>query len=253
MMAGAPMDHSRITAIITDNGRLAYGTGISPNPFSANQNEWARRHRHAGLRKQITDKIEALFEPRFITPPETSECIEAIVTMTDSRNILELGTCTGFSALHILRAIVGKSGAKLTCVECRPAHDRTFFSTPEIAPYFEFIEESTPQGLQKLHGKMFDLVFVDSDHSVGHCEKELLALWPITRTGTVLLFHDCPERQDPRAEKKGVIWQWLHDKVAEGKLRGTCLPSCEQMDCLAAFGPGYPKQCNPGLGIFIRQ
>lgn len=23
-------------------------------------------------------------------------------------------------------------------------------------------------------------------------------------------------------------------------------------DCLATFGPGYPRECNPGLGIFIR-
>lgn len=253
-MAGAPtMDHAKITSIITAGGSIPYGVGITPNPFSDSQREWPRRRRTASIRKQITEKIEALFEPRFITPPETSECIEAIATMTDSRKILELGTCTGFSALHILRAIVGKEDAKLTCMECRPAHDVTFFSTPEIAAHFEFIEESTPQGLGKLTGRQFDLVFVDSDHSVGHCEKELAALWLITRPGSVLLFHDCPQRQDPIAERDAVVFQWLHEKVVQGKLRGTCFPSCNQMDCESLWGMNYPKACNPGLGIFIRK
>lgn len=254
IMGGDPknMNHDKITNVITANRTVPYGVGITPNPYSEGQTEWVRRHRAAAVRKQITDKIVSLFEPRFITPPETSECIEAIVTMTDSRKILELGTCTGFSALHILRAIVGKSGAKLTCVECRPAHDKTFFATPEIAEYFEFIEESTPQGLDKLKGRIYDLVFIDSDHSVGHCEKEMAALWPITKPGTILLFHDCPEFQDPRAEKRAVIWTWLHEKVAQGVIRGTCLPSCEQLDCADVWGAGYPIHCSPGLGIFVR-
>ena len=247
------MDHDAITNVITRNRTVEYGVGITPNPYAARQAEWVRRHEQAGLRKHLTDKITALFEPRFITPPETSECIEAIVTMTDARRILELGTCTGFSALHILRAIVGKPNAKLTCMECRPAHDKTFFSTPELKPYFEFIQESTPQGLEKLYGTTFDLVFIDSDHSLGHCEKELNALWPITRQGTIMLFHDCPEFQDPLATSRAVIWTWLHEKVAQGRLRGTCLPSCEQMDCIDVWGNGYKKECSPGLGVFIRQ
>lgn len=246
------MNHDFVTDIITAKRTIPYGVGITPNPYSDRQAEWMRRHQQAGLRKQITDKIYALFEPRFITPPETSECIEAIVTMTDARKVLELGTCTGFSALHILRAIVGKPDAKLTCMECRPAHDRTFFATPEIAKYFEFVEESTPHGLDKLHGRVFDLVFVDSDHSVDHCEKELTALFQVTRPGTLILFHDCPEFQDPRDWNRASVWNWLHEKVAQGKLRGTCFPSCEQMDCVDVWGTGYPIHCSPGLGIFVR-
>lgn len=247
------MNHEAITAVITDNGRVPYGVGVVPNPYAQRQPEYLRCHENASARMAITEKIHALQEPRFITPPETSQCIEAIVTMTDARRILELGTCTGVSALHILRAIVGKIGAKLTCMECRPAHDRAFFSRPDIAPYFEFIGLKTPEGLSTLQGQVFDLVFVDSDHSVEHCELELTALWPITREGTVILFHDCPEWQSPGdSNRKGIIWQWLHEKVAQGHLRGTCLPSCEQMDCVDAWGPGYPKQCSPGLGIFVR-
>lgn len=247
------MDHEAITRVVTKNHTVEYGKGILPNPFSHLCDEWQRRHEQSEIRKAITQKIESLYEPRFITPPETSECIEAIVTMTDSRRILELGTCTGFSALHILRAIIGKPNAKLTCVECRPAHDREFFNSPFLKEYFEFIEESTPQALDRLHGQIFDLVFVDSDHSVAHCEKEFNALLPITRQGTIFLFHDCPEKQTPDATETGVVWRWLNEKVAQRALRGTAFPSCRQADCAAIWGPDYPKECSPGLGIFIRQ
>jgi hypothetical protein len=137
-------------------------------------------------------------------------------------------------------------------MECRPAHDRAFFAQPEIAPYFEFIEMQTPGGLTTLTNRVFDMVFVDSDHSPEHCEKELTALWPITRVGTVILFHDCPEYQTPQNKDRCQIWTWLQQKVNQGVLRGTCFPSCKQMDCAIMWGEDYPTNCSPGLGIFIR-
>jgi predicted O-methyltransferase YrrM len=243
------VDHEAITAVMTSQG--PYGTGIRPNPYAARQPEWFRRHQFAEEIKLITDKITSIFEPRFITPPETSGTIEAIVMMTDARVILEIGTCTGFSALHILRAIIGKPGAHLTCMDHRPAHDREFFSIPWIANQFTFVHKETPGGLSSLRGQMFDLVFVDSDHTLEHCQKELEALWPITRPGTIILFHDCPQWQTPDT-RSGVIWEWLQKRVDEKVLRGTCFPSCQQDDCEAQYGHGYPKECNPGLGMFIR-
>lgn len=242
------MDHDAVTKIVAPNG---YGVGVEPNPFAAQCKEWKRRKDHSHVRGMISRKIQMLFEPRFITPPETAECIESIVTMTDSRLILELGTCTGFTSLHILRAIVGKYGAKLTTIDPRPAHDAKWFAQPEIAEYFTHINGWTPDILSSLHGNTYDLVFVDSDHSIEHSEKELNALLPITRPGTLFLFHDCPQREKPGSTEDGTIFKWLHGKVG-GVLRGTVLPTAEQLDCVDAWGPGYPKECNPHLGVFVR-
>ena len=246
------MDHEAITNIITRNRTIPYGVGITPNPFVSQQKEWQRRHAMAAVRKLLTDKIESLFEPRFITPPETSECIEAIITMTDSRKVLELGTCTGFGTMHMARALCGKEGASLVTVDARPAHDPVFFAREEFKGWLQFVEGWTPAVLSHpnvIRTIPYDLVFVDSDHTVDHCEKELNGLWNITQKRSLILFHDCPERQTPQhnSESKGVIWSWLHQKVHEGKLRGTCLPTCEQLDCLDAWGKGYPKECNPHL------
>lgn len=245
------LQHDEITRNVAPNG---YGVGVFPNPYADQCKEWRRRKDFCGLIRMLTDKIEMLFEPRFITPPETSEAIASIITMTDARQVLEIGTHTGFTTLHMLMAIVGKPGARVTSVDCRPAHDKAFFGRPEITPWFRHVEGWTPGILETLQGTIFDLVFVDSDHSVDHCEKELASLINLTRTGTVFLFHDCPKRQTPNhaPDSEGIIFRWLHEKVAQGYFRGTVLPTCEQLDCLMEYGAGYPQDCNPSLGCFVR-
>lgn len=245
------MDHDLITTMM--GGVDNYGRGATPNPFATKQKEWERRKQFAKERAVLTAKIESLFEPRFITPPETSEVIESIVTVTDSRKILEVGTHVAFTALHILRAIVGKEGAKLVSIDARPAHDTEFFARSEIAPYWEFVHGWTPDAFAPLKGRVFDLVFVDSDHSVEHTQKELRALWPLTRKGTIFLFHDVPEWQTPDNPKAPPVRDYLFSKVKDGTFQGGIIPTCEQLDCLDAWGPGYPPQCNPHLGVFIRR
>lgn len=244
------MDHASVTEMI--GGTANYGRGILPNPFASQQKEWERRKRYADVRKLLSTKIESLFEPRFITPPETSELIESIVTASDSRKVLELGTCTGFTTLHILRALYGKTGARLISIDNRPAHDREFWAQPQFAGILEHMEGRTPEILSKLHGTVFDLVFIDSDHSVEHTQQELAALWPITKKGTILLFHDVPEWQSPNLRRAPPIRDFLFGKVLNGTLQGGIVPTCEQLDCLDAWGTDYPAQCNPHLGIFVR-
>lgn len=244
------MDHDAITAAL--GGSERYGIGITPNPFAPLQKEWSRRKQFVKERALITAKIESVFEPRFITPPETSECIEVMVTMTDSRQILECGTHVGFTALHILRAIVGKEGAKLVSIDARPAHDKEFFALPEISKHWEFISGWTPDAFVSLNGRVFDLVFVDSAHDVEHTGKEVTALWPLTKEGSIFVFHDLPFWASPTDRRKPAVRQWVEDRAALKSLNGWIFPNCEQLDCLDAWGPDYPKNCNPHLGLFVR-
>lgn len=240
------LQHDAITDIVTNGRTVPYGVGITPNPFAAQVKEIQRRHQTAALRQLLTDKILSLIEPRFVTGIETSECIEALIAMTDSRRILEIGMCTGFSTLHMLRAVIGKSGASVVSVDSRPAHDRKFFGQ---FSEFTFLEGWTPQVLSQLTG-VFQAVFVDSDHSIEATSKELEALWRVTMPGSIILFHDVPQWQTPDNRTPPPVREWL---LRHPQLEGLCLPSCEQLDCLATYGPNYPKECNPGLGIFIRK
>lgn len=236
--------HNAVTKIVTAQG--PYGTGITPNPYASQVREYQRRHEQAALRKILTDKITSLVEPRFVTGPETSECIEALIAMTDSRRILEIGMCTGFTTLHMLRAIIGKSGASVVSVDSRPAHDRKFFAQFHE---FQFVEGWTPQVFDQLSG-IFDFVFVDSDHSVEHTSREIQALAGLTRPGSAICFHDVPQWQTPTNRIPPPVREWL---LRHPDLEGLCLPSCEQLDCLNEWGAGYPRECNPGLGVFIRK
>lgn len=245
------IDHDEVTRVMSAQG--GYGKGISPNPYIFQEKEWERRRRLWPITLKLSHKIESLFEPRFITPPPTAEFIEALIIMTDARRVLELGMHVGFTSLHLLRALVGKEGAKLTSVDARPAHDREFFTQPDLQPWFEFLEGWTPQILETLKGQWFDLLFIDSDHSVEHSEKERMALVEITKPGSIWVFHDCPQWQTPDNPTPHPICGWLDNLVKTGFFKGMILPTCEQLDGLATWGPGYPKQCNPHLGVFIRQ
>lgn len=254
------MNHDHVTSILTDNGTIPYGTRSTPSPYVKDCKEWERRKVWATPRQMITDKILALFEPRFITPPETSEYIEALVTMTDSLKILELGSCTGFTSLHILRALWGKPMSALVTIDARPAHDHDFFlklSQADGAPSLVMHSGWTPACLASeniTHYAPYDLVFVDSDHALDHTKKEFAALWQITRPGTILLFHDLPAWSDPTNKKPPAVRVWLEELVRDGQLlTGLVLPTAEQLDCLDAHGVGYAPQLNPHLGVFIRK
>lgn len=234
-------------------GAENYHRGIHPNPWTAKHPVLSRRVKARELRETLTHKIEMLFSPRFITSIETCEMLEALVAMTSSRNILELGTHTGFGSLHMLRAIAGDEGAKLVSIDARPAHDREFFEHPAVAKHFRFIEGWTPQCLDQLAGQVFDFVFVDSDHSVEHTQKELAALLKITRPGTMLCFHDCPEWQTPANRTPPPVRTYLLELIQRGEFSGMMLPSPKQLDCLEEWGADYPVQSNPGLAVLIRR
>lgn len=241
--------HNEITAQL--GGKENYGKGILPNPFIGEQREIRRRRESAALLEMVESKIASIFEPRFITGIETCELMSQLITMIGAKQILELGTCTGFGSLHFLRAIVGKSDAMVTSIDCRPALDREWFSQPEIAKWFRFVEGWTPDVIPK--DRSYDFVFVDSDHSVEHTQKEIAGLMPVTHPGTMFCFHDVPEWRTPNIRETPPVRTYLLELIKRGDFQGFMLPSPEQMDCLAEYGPNYPEKCNPGLAVLIRQ
>ncbi len=248
------IDHDAIGKVMWTKGFNDSGcTGVLPNPFVHMSKEWMRRKEFATERSMIDQKIEALYEPRFITHPETSELIGSLVTMMDAKKVLEVGMYSGFTTLHMIKAVYGKPGAQVTSIDCNPAHDREFFEKPEITKHFRFIHGWTPAAIEALKGENFDLVFIDSDHSVEHSNKERAALEKVTGPGCMWVFHDVPRHPTPGNTEEPPIRRWLQDLVNDGYLKGLCVPSPEQPDCLETFGAGYDQLCNPGLGIFIRQ
>lgn len=242
------IDHDAITKVVSAQG--GYGKGVWPNPLALQEKEWERRKSKASDIGDISRKIEMLYEPRFITPPETSEFIAAIVTMTDSRKILEIGTHTGFTTLHILKAILGKSDAHIVTIDARPAHDAEYF---QKWPQLSHVSAWTPDALNHQtvveHSK-YDLVFVDSDHSLEHTKSEMDGLLGLTRVGSIYLFHDLAAWQSPENKSPHPARTFIESIPY---LSGVVLPTCEQQDCLETFGAGYSPNLNPHLGVFVRK
>lgn len=248
-MATTEQWHNEVTASI--GGAENYGKGILPNPWALKEPEWNRREEFSSLRDKLSLKIKMLFEPRFITSPPTCELMESLITMIGAKQILELGTCTGFGTLHMLRAIIGKEGAQVVSVDARPAWDRKFFES--LKPWVQMMEGWTPEALKQLHGRQFDFVFVDSDHTVEHSQKELAALLPITHPGTMICFHDCPEWRTNTHRVEPPVRLWLKGLIKQGDYDGMLLPSPNQLDCEEEYGKGYDNRCNPGLAVLIRK
>lgn len=240
------MDHDAITKVMTNNGTTPIGVGAASNPYAAQCTEWWRQKMEAENISKITAKIASLFEPRFITPPETAEFIEAMITMVDAKSVLELGTYSGFTTLHMLRALIGKPGARIVSIDCRPTHDQAFWNQfPNILTH---VSEWTPQCLNKIQGP-FDIVFVDSDHTEGHTKLEVEELLKLTHEDSIFLFHDLAKWHSPDNPSPHPARRWILECK---ELRGVILPTARQLDCVATWGENYPKQCNPHLGVFMR-
>lgn len=251
IMATTSEWHDRVTASI--GGAENYGKGIWPNPWVDKMAIYERWERAHSTRFALTHKIMMLTEPRFITSTETSLMLEALAVMISARQVLELGTHTGRTALHLLRALVGIDGAKLVSIDARPTHDREFFAQPEIAKHFEFIEGWTPDALGVLKGRQFDFCFIDSDHSVEHTKKELEALKPLTHPGSMLCFHDCPEWQSPSHHAPPPVRLYLESLIQSGEFSGMMLPSPRQLDGMEEWGADYDTRLSPGLAVLIRK
>jgi len=243
--------HDRVTASI--GGAENYGKGIWPNPWIPRHPEFLRRISSGALRDELTHKIQSLFEPRFITGVETCELMESLILMIGATQILELGMHTGFGSLHMLRAIVGKEGARLVSIDARPTHDREFFAQLEIAKHFEFRQGWTPDCLRELFGRKFDFVFVDSAHDLDHTQREMAALEPLIHAGTMICGHDVPEWKTPSQRFAPPVRLFFESLIKEGKYSGMILPSPNQLDCEEEYGRGYDSRCNPGLAVLIRK
>lgn len=212
---------------------------------------YKRRMEHRVLFAQIAGHIRNLFYPHFISYPEDAEFIEALIRLTMSKRVLEVGCFAGFTTLHMIRAVYPDGMVVGVDQQAVLPH---YFEHPEIKKCFKFIHGSTPEVLQQLQGSdAFDLVYVDSDHSVEHTEKERRELWNITRPGTVFVFHDCPPRHQPGDPYgSGAIWQYLNGLVSQGVFRGLILPSAHRKDVQDSQGPLYHRDLLPHLGVFIR-
>lgn len=223
-----------------------------PNNFMDWVPRYAARRKHQKLFDEIARLIDQMFYPHFISYPEEAEFIEALIKMTMAKNILEVGMFSGFTTLHMLRAVI--PNGRVTGVDSQKVYPARFFEMPEIQQRFRFVQGHTPEVLETLKPEKFDLVYVDSDHSPEHTAREVAILMELTDTGSVFVFHDCPSKLRPNEEpESGPMYQYAQKLIKSGLFQGLVLPTCDRLDVREQWGDDYQRELLPHMAVLIRR
>ncbi len=221
------------------------------SPFIHLTDHYARRKRHADMFEMIDKHIQQRFYPHFISYPQEAELIEALIRSTQSSKILEVGCFTGFTTMHMIRAIY--PDGIVVAVDKQDVLP-TFFKNSEVQKCFRFHQGETPEVFHRENGMLFDLVYIDSDHSPQHTAKEVDALMQFTYPGSMFVFHDCAPKLNPSDKYgSGPIWQLLYSYVTKGRFSGGIFPSVDRWDVKMQHGKNYERDCLPHVGIFRRR
>lgn len=128
--------------------------------------------------------------PRWASVPlPDGRLLRVLAESTDARNVVELGTSTGFASLWMADAL-RKTGGRLTTFEIDPsraATARAQFKQAGVENIVTLIEGDGHAGVRQLKGPI-DMVFIDADKD-GYPDY-LRALLPLVRAGGLIVAHN---------------------------------------------------------------
>jgi predicted O-methyltransferase YrrM len=117
----------------------------------------------AFLRDLKRAAVEAGIPPIAVCP-EQGSFMQILLRLRGARDVLEVGTLAGYSALWMARAL--PPGGKVTTVEYSPKHAefaRTWIARSDVADRIEVRLGAGQQVLPTLPSDSFDAVFLDAD------------------------------------------------------------------------------------------
>jgi len=106
----------------------------------------------------------------------TAELLAILVRVSARRNVLEIGTSNGYSALWIAEALSHTAGAKLTTIEreaAKQAAARANLTSAGLVPLVDFCLGDATEIVRGLVGP-FDCVFFDADRISAPAQLEIL-------------------------------------------------------------------------------
>jgi predicted O-methyltransferase YrrM len=116
------------------------------------------------LLKQIVVDTEAKKIPLIQVSPETGKLLGMFIKMIGVRNVLEIGTLTGYSSIWMARAL--PTEGKVTTLELTKEHADEALSNYKKAGLenkITLILGKALDSLETLAGSKFDMVFIDAD------------------------------------------------------------------------------------------
>ncbi|HMT11943.1 MAG TPA: O-methyltransferase, partial [Ignavibacteria bacterium] len=161
------------------------------------------------LLKQIVADTEAKNIPLIQVSPETGKLLGMFIKMIGARNILEIGTLTGYSTIWMARALPPEG--KITTLELTKAHaDEALsnFKKAGLESRIELVLGKAIESLDTLAGRSFDVVFIDADKE--NCVNYFNKVISLVRPGGMIITDNTLRRGEviepnPGPGAKGII------------------------------------------------
>jgi caffeoyl-CoA O-methyltransferase len=137
----------------------------------------------------VLDDMVRLRQTYLSVPKEDGQALRLLTEVADAKNVVEIGTSTGYSGLWFCLALQ-KTGGRLTTFEIdrgRAADARANFKKAGVDQMVTVIQGDAHQQITKLKGPI-DVVFIDADKE-GYIDY-LNKLLPLVRPGGLLLAHN---------------------------------------------------------------
>jgi caffeoyl-CoA O-methyltransferase len=137
----------------------------------------------------VLDEMVKLHQTYLSVPVQDGKALQLLTEAADAKNVVEIGTSTGFSGLWFCLALQRTSG-HLTTFEIdhsRAALAREHFKKAGVEKMVTVVEGDAHQELAKLKTPI-DVAFIDAD-KVGYVDY-LNKILPLVRPGSLILAHN---------------------------------------------------------------
>ena len=125
--------------------------------------------------------------PQMIAGSHVGNFLQSLIKMTKSKNILEIGMFTGYSALKMAE-VIPKNGIVHTC-ELMEQHVQTassFFNRSSHKDKISIFKGPATETLEQLKMNFYDFVFIDADKQ-NYCEYYQKAIKLLKPGGVIVL------------------------------------------------------------------
>ena len=154
------------------------------------------------LLKQIVADTEAKNIPLIQVSPETGKLLGMFVKMISAKNVLEIGTLTGYSTIWMARAL--PPDGKVTTLELTKVHADEALSNYKKAGLDNMITLKLGKAidsLDTLSRSSFDLVFIDADKE--NCVNYFNKVIDMVRPGGLIITDNTLRRGEVIAPNPG--------------------------------------------------
>jgi predicted O-methyltransferase YrrM len=172
------------------------------------------------LLKQIVADTEAKNIPLIQVSPETGKLLGMFIKMIGARNVLEIGTLTGYSTIWMARAL--PPDGKVTTLELTKAHADEALSNYKKAGLdsrIMLVLGKAIESLATLSGSSFDMAFIDADKE--NCVNYFNKVIDMVRPGGLIITDNTLRRGEvidpnPGPGAQGII---AYNKLVAGDSR----------------------------------